>query len=73
MDGNGKHVDVPYGKITDLPAFTDSLLDQYAENDLLTWHDGVIPEDEIWVKLGGDHGKQTFKLTLQIANTLHPN
>ena len=38
----------------------------------LTWHD-IIPEDEIWVKLGGDEGGESFKMSLQIANTSHPN
>ena len=38
----------------------------------LTWHD-IIPEREIWIKLGGDKGGNSFKLTFQIVNTLHPN
>ena len=44
-----------------------------ASNDMLTWHDGVIPRDEIWVKLGGDKGGSTFKMTFQICNTTNPN
>ena len=39
----------------------------------LTWHGGVIPEDEIWVKLGGDKGGGSFKMSFQICNVLHPN
>lgn len=39
----------------------------------LTWHDGAIPADEIWVKLGGDKGRGSFKLNLQLLNTKHPN
>ena len=39
----------------------------------LTWHDGLIPEDEIWVKIGGDKGGGSFKMSLQLANILHPN
>ncbi len=35
----------------------------------LTWHDGAIPSDEIWVKLGGDKGRGSFKLNLQLVNT----
>ncbi len=27
----------------------------------LTWHDGAIPSNEIWVKLGGDKGRGSFK------------
>ncbi len=39
----------------------------------MTWHDGAIPSDEIWVKLGGDKGRGSFKLNLQLVNTAHPN
>lgn len=39
----------------------------------LTWHDGAIPSDEVWVKLGGNKGHGSFKLNLQVINTLHPN
>ena len=28
----------------------------------------IYPEGEIWVKIGGDHGKNSQKFTLQIAN-----
>ena len=39
----------------------------------LTWHDGMIPSEEIWLKIGGDKGGGSFKMSLQIANVLHPN
>ena len=39
----------------------------------LTWHKGVIPDDEIWVKFGGDKGGSTFKMAFQIVNVNHPN
>ena len=39
----------------------------------LTWHDGAIPEGEIWVKLGGDKGGGSFKMSFQICNVEHPN
>ena len=29
-------------------------LDIILRNNKLTWHDGMIPEDEIWVKIGGE-------------------
>ena len=38
----------------------------------LTWHD-TIPQQEIWLKLGGDKGHGSFKLNLQLCNVLHPN
>ncbi len=39
----------------------------------LTWHDGLIPESEIWLKIGGDKGGSSFKMAFQICNVLHPN
>ena len=39
----------------------------------LTWHDGAIPADELWIKLGGDKGRGTFKFNFQLMNTQHPN
>ena len=39
----------------------------------LTWHDGFIPESEVWVKLGGDKGGNTFKMNFQIVNVPAPN
>ena len=64
---------VPYDRIGELPRFVDSLLDAYDKKNLLTWRDRSIPEDEIWVKNGGDYGKNSLKFTLQIANTAKPN
>ena len=37
------------------------------------WKEKVIPADEIWIKIGGDHGNKAFKLMFQIANVQHPN
>ncbi len=39
----------------------------------LTWHDGVIPPDQIWIKLGGDKGGKYMKINFQILNVPHPN
>ena len=38
----------------------------------LTWH-GVIPTDEIWLKIGGDKGRGSFKLNIQLCNIPHSN
>lgn len=38
-----------------------------------TWHNGAVPEDEIWLKLGGDKGGGTFKMSFQILNVESPN
>lgn len=39
----------------------------------MTWHEGRLPADEIWIKIGGDKGGGTFKMALQIVNVLTPN
>jgi len=33
----------------------------------------VIPSSELWCKLGGDKGHGSFKLTMQLVNSPHPN
>ena len=38
----------------------------------LLWHAG-IPNDELWVKIGGDTGGGTFKMNFQIVNIESPN
>ena len=39
----------------------------------LTWHSGLIPSDEIWVKIGGDKGQGSMKVSFQICNVENPN
>ncbi|XP_072017402.1 uncharacterized protein [Amphiura filiformis] len=34
---------------------------------------GVIPDDEVWIKVGGDHGKGSFKVAMSVCNTANPN
>ena len=70
---NGETIQEPFGTITDMPSFVTRLLDRYKSQNSLTWHDSNIPEDEIWVKFGGDHGKGSLKFTMQIGNTKKPN
>ena len=38
----------------------------------ITWHKGAIPEDEVWIKLGGDKGGGTFKMCFQHLNPNAP-
>lgn len=40
----------------------------YHRNGRLSWHAERIPEDEIWIKIGGDKGGGTFKMCIQIVN-----
>ena len=57
----------------DLIEVTMHFLDILHESDQLTWHGGLIPDSQIWLKIGGDHGGGNFKLSIQIANTANPN
>ena len=54
--------------VADLPKSLDRLLPTYDEQ-----REGSILTDEIWIKIGGDHGENSLKFTLQIANTAKPN
>ena len=46
-------------------------LDSLKENNLLV--DSSIPLDKIFLKLGGDHGGGSFKMSFQVANVENPN
>ncbi|GFO00175.1 hypothetical protein PoB_002668000 [Plakobranchus ocellatus] len=47
-----------YGRTVDLKILVSGkLLDSYSERKMLTWHSDGIPENEIWVKIGGDHAE----------------
>ena len=39
----------------------------------LTSHKGVIPPGQIWIKLGGDKGGSSMKMSFQICNLRAPN
>ena len=39
----------------------------------MTRHNDIIPEDEVWIKLGGDKGGGTFKMCFQPLNVMWPN
>ena len=39
----------------------------------LTWHNGKIPQDKLFVKIGGDHGQGSMKFEFQLANVIKPN
>ena len=64
---------IPVSRIFNIPAFVCRLLDEYDSMGCLTWHNGKIPENEVWIKVGGDHGGGSFKFTLQVANLDKPN
>ena len=66
-NSNGDLMETPVAYIENIPEFVKSVLDQYDQNNKLTWHNGTIPSDEIWIKVGGDHGGGNFKTMLQVA------
>ena len=33
----------------------------------------MIPSDEIWLKIGGDKGGSSFKMSIQLVNVEKPN
>ena len=63
----------PVVRFPDLVGLVLHYLRQHELANTLTWHNGALPADKVWVKLGGDHGGGSFKLSFQIANTAHPN
>ena len=44
-----------------------------ARNDRCTSLNGAIPEEEVWIKVGGDKGGSTMKAAFQICNVESPN
>ena len=57
----------------DLIGLVMHYLGQHKTVGMLSWHSGALPKEEIWIKICDDHGGGSFKLSFQIANTLHPN
>ena len=37
------------------------------------WHNGLIPSNQIWIKIGGDKGGGSFKMVFEIGNLENPN
>ena len=68
-----KKVDAVVSKVENIKKFTTQLLDSYDDRGMLTSHDGTIPESQIWIKIGGDHGKGSFKVSLQVCNLKDAN
>ena len=68
----GSIVLAPVVFIPDLVSFVCHMLDMHEEAGTLFWHQG-IPSDQVWIKLGGDHGGHSFKFCCQILNVHTPN
>ena len=67
------HLRAPAVFIKDLKTYLFQILHQYKDQNLLTWHENCIPAGEIWIKIGGDHGQESLKATVQILNIKKPN
>ncbi|XP_047122567.1 uncharacterized protein LOC124806044 [Hydra vulgaris] len=63
---------VSWGYIENLPMHILRHLDQL-ESCKRLHHYEFIHEKEIQIKIGGDYGGGSFKMTYQVANTLNPN
>ncbi|CAH1277623.1 Hypp9715 [Branchiostoma lanceolatum] len=63
----------PAASVKSLTASVLDNLQRKAEAGNLTWHGGMVPEDEIWVKILGDYGGDTYKTAFQVLNCKNPN
>ena len=63
--------EVPVCYVKDIEKLVLERLDKLQNNEQLLANG--IPDGEIWVKFGGDHGKGSFKFCLQICNVKNPN
>ena len=63
----------PFAYVNNIKELLEGLLDSYSSKGLIVSHQGKIPDDEVWVKFGGDHWKESFKLTVQVLNIEKPN
>ncbi|XP_038062362.1 uncharacterized protein LOC119732830 [Patiria miniata] len=71
---NGYEIrEVPFVFVKDVPAMILDYLDRFERQGTLTWHNGIIPKDEVWIKIGGDKGGDSFKMDFQVVNVAHPN
>ena len=52
----------PVAYIRDIPSFGRYTLNRFDEKGMLTWHNGQILHDEIWIKVGADHGGNSLKI-----------
>ena len=63
----------PVVRFQDLCQLVMHYIKQHSDAGQLTWHDGAIPATNLSVKLGGDHGGGSFKMSFQLANAPSPN
>jgi len=73
VDAEGHTQSEAFGRVACISDFVTNMLEAHKQQNTLTWHNSSIPQNEIWVKFGGDHGKDSLKFTMQIANINKPN
>ena len=73
VDKHGTVLLTPMAVIADLTGLVKCFLDANQKAGLLSWHDGALKQDEVVIKIGGDHGGKSFKLCFEIANVESPN
>ena len=56
----------PVALVPDLEKFVKNLLDKLDAEGKLTWHENGIPEDEIWIKIGGIMGEVVSKFVVSL-------
>jgi len=49
------------------------ILTSYIGGGSLAANGGMIPEEQLYDKLGGDHGKCSMKFAFELANLKKPN
>ena len=67
------HKQVPMARAPELTKFVFRMLDDYLKQGSLHYEDVGIPNNEVWVKIGGDHGQGSMKICVEIANLKKPN
>ena len=65
--------DCPLVQVSNLVKFVEQRLNEYDENNWLVYGHNNIPTSEIWIKIGGDHGGSSFKISIQVLNLERPN
>ncbi|XP_070573168.1 uncharacterized protein [Ptychodera flava] len=63
----------PCVAVKDLKIAVINRLECLEREEQLYWHNGVIPANEIWLKIDGDKGGGTVKTVFQICNTVAIN
>ena len=63
---------VPWCYIFNLVGYVLHYLNNLQSTGLFT-DPAFIPSNDVFLKIGGDHGGGSFKMSFQIANTDHPN